>query len=35
LLLYSEVALIYWIICFLLSIIQSKLESKMDRYVAK
>ena len=35
LLLYSEVALIYWIICFLLSIIQGKLESKMDRYVAK
>lgn len=35
LLLYSEVALIYWIICFLLSIIQSRLESKMDRYVAK
>ena len=35
LLLYSEVALIYCIICFLLSIIQSKLESKMDRYVAK
>jgi L-cystine transport system permease protein len=35
LLLYSEVALIYWIICFLLSIIQGRLESRLDRYVAK
>ena len=35
LLLYSEVALIYWIICFLLSIIQGKLESRLDRYIAK
>ena len=35
LLLYSEVALIYWIICFLLSIIQGKLENRLDRYVAK
>jgi L-cystine transport system permease protein len=35
LLLYSEVALIYWVICFLLSIIQGRLESRMDRYVAK
>lgn len=35
LLLYSEVAVIYWIICFLLSIVQGRLESRMDRYVAK
>ena len=35
LLLYSEVALIYWIICFLLSILQGKLENRLDRYVAK
>ncbi len=33
LLLYSEAALIYWIICFLLSIIQDRLENKLDRYV--
>ena len=35
LLLYSEVAIIYWVICFLLSIVQGRLESRMDRYVAK
>lgn len=35
LLLYSEAALIYWVICFLLSIVQARLESKFDRYVAK
>jgi cystine transport system permease protein len=35
LLLYSEVALIYWVICFLLSIVQGRLESRFDRYVAK
>lgn len=35
LLLYSEVAIIYWIICFLLSIVQGRLESRLDRYVAK
>lgn len=33
LLLYSEAALIYWTICFLLSIIQDRLENKLDRYV--
>ncbi|SFJ95956.1 amino acid ABC transporter membrane protein, PAAT family [Brevibacillus centrosporus] len=33
LLLYSEAALIYWIICFILSIIQDRLENKLDRYV--
>ncbi|WP_075982810.1 amino acid ABC transporter permease [Bacillus massilinigeriensis] len=35
LLLYSEAALIYWIICFFLSIGQGKLESRLDRYVSK
>lgn len=33
LLLYSEAALIYWIICSILSIIQDRLENKLDRYV--
>ena len=35
LLLYTEAAIIYWVICFLLSIIQGRLESRLDRYVAK
>ena len=35
LLLYIEVALIYWVICFLLSIVQGKLERKLDRYVSQ
>jgi L-cystine transport system permease protein len=34
LLLYLEVALIYWIICFLLSIVQGRLEKRMDRFVS-
>jgi L-cystine transport system permease protein len=33
LLVYSEAALIYWVICFILSIIQQVLEKKLDRYV--
>ncbi|MCO7175154.1 amino acid ABC transporter permease [Sporolactobacillus kofuensis] len=33
LLLYSEAALIYWIFCFVLSIIQGRIESRLDRYV--
>lgn len=33
LLLYTEAALLYWIICFVLSIGQGKLEAKLDRYV--
>ncbi|MED4908097.1 ABC transporter permease subunit [Brevibacillus centrosporus] len=33
LLLYCEAALIYWMICFILSFIQDRLESKLDRYV--
>ncbi|PLR80781.1 cysteine ABC transporter permease [Bacillus canaveralius] len=35
LLLYTEAALIYWIICFLLSIVQGKLEGRFDRYVSR
>lgn len=35
LLVYSEAALIYWVICMLLSIVQDRLESRLDRYVAK
>ncbi|MDQ0162959.1 amino acid ABC transporter permease [Aeribacillus alveayuensis] len=35
LLLYSEAALLYWIICFLLSIVQQNIEGRLDRYVAK
>jgi L-cystine transport system permease protein len=34
LLLYSEVALIYWVICFLLSLVQGRLERRLDRYVS-
>lgn len=32
--LYLEAALIYWVICLVLSTIQSQLEKKLDRYVA-
>ena len=35
LLLYIEVAIIYWIICFILSLIQDRIEHRLDRYVAK
>lgn len=35
LLLYSLAALIYWVICFLLSIVQGKIENRLDRYVSK
>ncbi|WP_066371796.1 amino acid ABC transporter permease [Neobacillus fumarioli] len=34
LLVYSEAALLYWIICFFLSIIQQFLEKRMDRHLA-
>ena len=34
LLVYSEAALIYWIICFFLSILQQYMESRLDRYVS-
>ncbi|MFD2195520.1 amino acid ABC transporter permease [Oceanobacillus bengalensis] len=35
LLLYIEAALIYWVICFILSLAQTALEKRFDRYVAK
>ncbi|CAM4029483.1 amino acid ABC transporter permease [Mesobacillus zeae] len=35
LLLYSEAALIYWVICFFLSILQSRLENRLDQYVSR
>jgi L-cystine transport system permease protein len=35
LLLYTEAALIYWIICFFLSILQQRLEMRLDRYVSR
>ncbi|MED3622495.1 amino acid ABC transporter permease [Neobacillus thermocopriae] len=34
LLVYSEAALIYWIICFFLSILQQYMESRLDRYMS-
>lgn len=33
-LLYLEAALIYWIICLILSTVQTQLEKRLDRYVA-
>ncbi|ASJ55140.1 cysteine ABC transporter permease [Brevibacillus formosus] len=33
LLVYAEAALIYWVICLVLSIIQDRIENKLDRYV--
>jgi L-cystine transport system permease protein len=35
LLVYSEAALIYWVICMILSIIQDRIEKRLDRYVAR
>jgi cystine transport system permease protein len=35
LLLYSEAAIIYWIICFLLSIVQNRIEERLNRYIAR
>lgn len=35
LLVYSEAALIYWVICFVLSLGQDRLEKRFDRFVAK
>ncbi|PRX68936.1 amino acid ABC transporter membrane protein (PAAT family) [Bacillus sp. V-88] len=35
LLMYMEAALLYWIICFILSIIQGRIENRLDRYIAK
>ncbi|GGD22148.1 amino acid ABC transporter permease [Pontibacillus salipaludis] len=34
LLLYVEAALIYWIICFILSLVQDQIENKLNRYVS-
>lgn len=35
LLVYSEAALIYWVMCMILSIAQGRIEHKLDRYIAK
>ncbi|MCC3355914.1 ABC transporter permease subunit [Bacillus sp. REN16] len=35
LLLYIEAALLYWVICFFLSLIQELLERKLNRYVSR
>lgn len=35
LLLYTEAAIIYWVICFLLSLVQGRLEHRFDRYVSR
>lgn len=35
LLLYSETGLIYWAICFLLSIAQDRIEKRLNRYIAR
>lgn len=35
LLLYTEAALIYWVICFGLSIAQGRIENRLDRYVLR
>ncbi|MGO3886569.1 MAG: amino acid ABC transporter permease, partial [Mycetocola sp.] len=32
--LYIEAALVYWVICLILSAIQSRLETRLERYVA-
>ncbi len=34
LLVYSEAAFIYWLICLVLSFIQDRIENRLDRYVA-
>ncbi|MBO0586314.1 amino acid ABC transporter permease [Sporosarcina sp. E16_8] len=34
LLLYTEAAIIYWLICFILSLIQDRIEHRLGRYVA-
>ncbi|RLQ97333.1 amino acid ABC transporter permease [Falsibacillus albus] len=35
LLLYTEAALLYWVMCFILSVIQGRIEARLERYVAK
>ncbi|MDR6999526.1 amino acid ABC transporter permease [Neobacillus niacini] len=34
LLVYTEAALVYWVICFFLSILQQSMEKRLDRYVS-
>ena len=34
-LVYTEAALIYWVICLILSSLQGRLEARLDRYVAR
>jgi len=34
LLVYSEAAVIYWVICFFLSVLQQVMEKRLDRYVS-
>ncbi|MUK87740.1 ABC transporter permease subunit [Ornithinibacillus sp. L9] len=34
-LLYVEAAILYWIVCFALSIVQDQIENRLDRYVAR
>jgi len=33
LLLYCEAALIYWVICFVLSVLQDRIEKRLERYI--
>lgn len=35
LLLYAQAGAIYWVICFCLSLVQGRVERRLDRYVAK
>lgn len=35
LLLYVEVAILYWVICFILSLVQGRIEHRLDRYVTR
>ena len=35
LLLYGQAALLYWVICFALSLVQGRLEHRFDRYVSR
>lgn len=35
LLLYVEVGIIYWAICFILSLVQGRIEHRLDRYVTR
>jgi L-cystine transport system permease protein len=35
LLMYVEAAFLYWIMCFILTIIQDRIEKRLDRYIAK